>query len=132
MKSVSSEDLDLSPEESKEIVQLLARKRSIKDYESMSEDRLLDAIISSKPAKKFDKLKFLKARIREIEREFKKAKHKFSKSIKDEIRKNLYEIKNKKNIFKYGTKKTGKSLDKSEIFLFKTKKYYDNGDDEYK
>ena len=37
MKSVSLEDLDLSPEESKEIVELLARKRGIKDYESMSE-----------------------------------------------------------------------------------------------
>ena len=52
MKSVSLEDLSLSPEESKEIVELLARKRGIKDYESMSEDRLLDAIISSKPLRK--------------------------------------------------------------------------------
>ena len=52
MKSVSLEDLSLSPEESKEIVELLARKRGIKDYESMSEDRLLDAIISSKPVRK--------------------------------------------------------------------------------
>ena len=124
MKSVSLEDLDLSPEESKEIVELLARKRGIKDYESLS-------IILSKPAKKFEESKFLKARIREIEREFKKSKHKLSKSIKDEIRKNLYEIKNRKNLFKYGTKNTEKSLDELENFLFKTKKYYDK-DDEYK
>ena len=124
MKSVSLEDLDLSPEESKGIVELLARKRGIKDYESLS-------IILSKPAKKFEESKFLKARIREIEREFKKSKHKLSKSIKDEIRKNLYEIKNRKNLFKYGTKNTEKSLDELENFLFKTKKYYDK-DDEYK
>ena len=71
--------LDLSPEELKEVVELLARKRGIKDYESMSDDRLLDAIISSKPVKKFEMLKFLEARIREIEREFKKSRHKLPK-----------------------------------------------------
>ena len=70
MKSVSLEDLDLSPEESKEIVELLARKRGIKNYESMSDDRLLDAISSSKPTKTFKIPKFLKVRIREIEIEF--------------------------------------------------------------
>ena len=99
MKSVLLEDLDLSPEGSKEIVELLARKRGIKDYESMSEDRFLEAIISSKPAKKCEKSKFIKARIREIEREFKKSKHKLSKPIRDEIRKNLYETKKEKSFY---------------------------------
>ena len=88
-KRILLEDLDLSPEESKEIVELLARKRGIKDYESM-------ANISSKPAKKCEKSKLLKARIREIEREFKKSKHNLSKPIRDEIRKNLYETKKEK------------------------------------
>ena len=51
MQSLSLGDLNLSSEESKEIVELLARKRSIKDYESMSKDKLLSAIISSKPVR---------------------------------------------------------------------------------
>ena len=42
----------------KEITQLLARKRGIKRYKSMPEDKLLDAIILSKPVKKSKKSKF--------------------------------------------------------------------------
>ena len=34
-------DLELSSEELKQIAKLLARKRGIKDYKSMSEDKLL-------------------------------------------------------------------------------------------
>ena len=132
MKSVSLEDLDLPPEESKEIVELLARKRGINNYESMSDDRLLDAISSSKPTKTFKIPKFLKVRIREIEIEFKKSKYKLPKLIRDKIRKNLYEIKGKKNSFNMRQKKTQKSLDELENFLFKTKKYYGYDDDEYK
>ena len=109
MKGVSLTDLNLSPEESKEIVELLARKRGIKDYESMSENRLSDANISSKPAKKSEKSKFLKARIGEIEREFKKSKYDLLKPIRDEIRRRLYEIKNRQNLFTVGTKKTEKN-----------------------
>ena len=45
-------DLDVSSEELNEIAKLLARKRVIKGYESMPEDRLLSAFISSKPIKK--------------------------------------------------------------------------------
>ena len=45
-------DLDVSSEELNEIAKLLARKRVIKVYESMPEDRLLSAFISSKPVKK--------------------------------------------------------------------------------
>ena len=70
----------------------------------MSNDRLLDAIISSKSEKMFKMSKFLKVRTREIEREFKKSKHKLPKLIRDEIRKNLDEIKSKKKIFKHEIK----------------------------
>ena len=98
----------------------------------MPEDRLLSAIISSKPAKKGKKPNFSKARIGKIEREFKKLKHKFSKKKRNEIRRNLYEIKNKKNLFTLGTEKTEKSLDDLQSFLSKTKKYYDHDDAEYK
>ena len=62
----------------------------------------------------------------------KKSKHKLSKLIRDEIRKNLYKIKNKKNFFNQEIKETQKNLDELENFLLKTKKYYDYDDDEYK
>ena len=74
MKSISLKDLSLSPEESKEILELLARKGGINDYESISRNRLLNVLISSKPARKGKKPKISKARIGEAEREFKKIK----------------------------------------------------------
>ena len=98
----------------------------------MPEDRLLSAIISSKPAKKSQKSKFSKTRIGNIEIEFHKLRHKFSKPKIREIRRNIYEIKNKKNLFMLGTKTIEKSLDELENFLSKTKKYYDHADAEYK
>ena len=108
MQSPSLRDLNLSSEELKEIAELLALKSGIKDYASMPEDRLLSAIISSKPAKKDKEPNFSKARIGKVEREFKKSKHKFSKSKRNEIRRKLYEIKSKTNLFTLGTKKTEK------------------------
>ena len=47
--SNSLKDLGLSSEELKEIATLLAKKRDIKDYKSMSEDELLSSFTSSKP-----------------------------------------------------------------------------------
>ena len=64
MQSTSLRVLNLSSEELKEIAELLARKRGIKDYESMSEDRLLNALILSKPAKKEKKPNFSKKKNR--------------------------------------------------------------------
>ena len=45
-------NLELSLEELKEIATLLAKKRDIKGYKSMSEDELLSSLTSSKPVKK--------------------------------------------------------------------------------
>ena len=133
MRSVLLRDLGLSSEESKEIAELLAQKRRIKNYERMSNDRLLNPLILSKPVKKGKKSGLLKARMGEVKREFKKSKHKLSKPIRDEIRRDFYERKSRKNLFTLGTKKTEKkSFDELEIFFSKTKKYYDYDDDEYK
>ena len=52
-------DLDLSLEELKEIAKLLARKRGTKGYKNMSEDKLLSALISSKPVKRMKSQKQL-------------------------------------------------------------------------
>ena len=65
-------DLGLSSEEFKETVKLLVEERGIKGYKSRSEDRLLSALISSKPANKSKKpeITFSKARIDNIRKEF--------------------------------------------------------------
>ena len=75
---------DLSPNESK----LIERIRAIKNYESMSEDELLSALIASKPVKKsennFDdtkpKINLSKPRTEKIR--INDSRHKFSKSKK--------------------------------------------------
>ena len=78
MLNPSLKDLNLSTEELKEIVKLLARKRAIKGHKSMSNDRLLDALILSKPVEKGKKPNFSKARIEKIRKEFNESRHKFS------------------------------------------------------
>ena len=121
--------LNLSPKELKAIVKI----RGIKGYKSMSEDELLSALISSNPVKKSEKnfddtiptINFSKPRIEKIRKEFNESRHKFSKSKINEIRRNLYEIGNKKNIF-------APNLLELEESLFKLKKYYDYDDTEYK
>ena len=132
MQSLSLRDLKLSSEELKEIAKLLARKRGIKDHENMPKDRLLSALISSKPVKTCEKPNFSKARIGKIKREFNKSRHRFFKSNIKEIRRNLYEIKNKKNIFVLVTGEIERNLDELEKNLSKIKKYYDHDDAEYK
>ena len=105
MRSLSLRDLKLSSKESKEIAELLARKRGIKGYKNMREDKLLNALTSSKPVKKYEKPNFSKARIGKIEKKFNELKYRFSKSKIKEISRNLYEIRIKKNLFVLGTKK---------------------------
>ena len=60
MQSPSLRDLNLLPEELKEIAKLLAQKRGIKSYKSMPKDRLLSILILSKPVKKGESQTFLK------------------------------------------------------------------------
>ena len=81
MVNPSLKDLDPSSEKLKEITKLLAQKRGIKGYKSMSEERLLSTLISSKPVKKSEKPKinFSKASIEKIRKEFNESRHKFSK-----------------------------------------------------
>ena len=47
--------LELSSEELKEIATLLAKKRNIKGYKSMSEDRLISALKESESLKQSEK-----------------------------------------------------------------------------
>ena len=90
MKRVSLKDITLSPEESKDIAELLAQKRGIKDYENLFNDKLLDALKVSENENK--------TRIEKRREEIKKLQHKFSRQELKEIKKNLYEIENKKGL----------------------------------
>ena len=106
MLNPSLKDLNPSSEELKEIAKLLAKKEVLKN-ERMSEGRLLSAIKSSESVKKseknFDdtkpKINFSKPRIEKIRKKFNDSRYKFSKLKINEIRRNVYEIKNKKILF---------------------------------
>ena len=80
--------LNLSPKE----LNVIAKMRGIKGYKSMSEDEPLSALNLSE-------INFSKARIEKIRKEFNESRHKFSKSKISEIRRNLCDVENEKNLF---------------------------------
>ena len=104
MNSLSLKNIFLSPEESKDIAELLAQKRCIEDYENISNDELYDALRASENENYI--------RIAKIREEIKKLHHKFSRQEIKEIKKTLYEIENKKG--RSTSKKTRKYLNKLE------------------
>ena len=90
MENLNLGDLYLSKEESKDIIEFLAKKRNIKNYKSKSSDELFKAL------KKQFKNKIIIDTIRE---ELKDLSYKLSRSDLKEIKKNLYNIE-KRNKFK--------------------------------
>ena len=91
--------------------------RRIKDYNNMSEERLLSVLSESELAKS----NLNNSRVKEIRRDFNKLKVRFLKTETKEIGKILYEIESKlKNLFEL------------EENLSKLKKYYDYDDVKYK
>ena len=111
-------DLKLSLEELKAI----AKIRGIKGYKSMSKDELLSALTPSKRVKKGKKPKrsFYKVRIEKIRKEFNESRYKFSKLRAKEIRKNVFEIENKKNPSESKIKEIERYLTELEENLSKT------------
>ena len=88
MADIKLEDLYLSKEELKYIIQLVAKKRNIKNYKSKSSDRLY---------KIFKKQSKNKKRIDDIRNELKDPTYNISKSKSKDIKKSLYNIE-KRNI----------------------------------
>ena len=88
-------------------LKIIEENKAIRGYKSMPEDRLLSALKAAESLKEneknFDgtkpKINFSKPRIEKIRREFNESRHKFSKLIINETRRNLDEIKNEKNLF---------------------------------
>ena len=122
MNSTLLKNLFLSPEESRDLAEFLAQKRGIIDYWNMSNDELSRALKESKNKNK--------TRIDEIREEIKELGHRLSRKELKEIKKNLYEIENKKGCLK--SKKAKKYLDKLEERIYKLNKYYDYDDVKYR
>ena len=97
-------DLKLSKEDSRDIIELLTKKRNIKNYKRKSDDKLLQAIKENNTPKKQPKTK---KRIDSIRENFKNLSYKLSKSELKEIKNNLYNIEKTKQ---FDSKKTNKNL----------------------
>ena len=95
MENLNLADLKLSEEESRDIIEFLARKRNIKTYKRKSNDKLLQAINENKNNQQQSKNK---ERIDIIREELKDLNYKLSRSELKEIKKNLYNIE-KRNQF---------------------------------
>ena len=123
MRPVLLKNLILSPEQSRDLAELLAQRRGINDYENISNDNLLGALMASEND----------TRIEEIREEIKKLEHKFSRQEVKEIKKNLYEIEKEKRKKGLSTsKKAEKYLNKLEERIYKLNKYYNYDDAEYR
>ena len=86
MDSIKLGDLYLSEEESKDIIELLAKKRNIKNYKSKSSDKLYNI---------FKKQSKNKKRIDDIKEELKNPTYNILKSESKDIKRNLYNIEKK-------------------------------------
>ena len=95
MEDIKLADFNLSQEESRDIIEFLARKRNIKNYKRKSSNELLQAIKENKNNKQQSKNK---KRIDDIREDLKDLSYKLSRSELKEIRKNLYNIE-KRNQF---------------------------------
>ena len=124
--NLNLKDLKLSKEDSRDIIELLAKKRNIKNYKRKSDDKLLQAIKENNTSKKQPKNK---KRIDSIREDFKNLSYKLSKSELKEIKNNLDNIEKTKQ---FDSKKTSKRLNDLEKKLIELKKYHNHDDDEYR
>ena len=120
MANIKLGDFYLSKEESKDIIELLAKKRNIKNYKSKSSDRLY---------KIFKKLSKNKKGIDDIREELKTPKYNILKSELKNIKRNLYNIEKQRKI---SLKKPSNYLDELDKRILKLGKYHDYDDYKYK
>ena len=89
MANIKLEDLYLYKEESRDITELLAKKRNIKNYKSKSSDRIYHILKKQSKNKK---------RIDDIREELKNPKYNISKSESKDIKRNLHNIEKQRKI----------------------------------
>ena len=107
MDNLNLKDLKLSKEDSRDIIELLVKKRNIKNCKRKSNDKLLQAIKENKTPKQPKN----KKRIDSIGEDLKNLSYKLSKSGLKEIKNNLYNI---EKIKQFDSKKTNKRLNELE------------------
>ena len=120
MANIKLGDLYLSKEESKDIIEFLAKKRNIKNYKSKSSDKLYNI---------FKKQSKNKKRIDDIREELKNPTYSILKSESKDIKKNFYNIEKQRKI---SSKKTSKYLDELDKIILKLDEYHDYDYYEYK
>ena len=89
MANIKLEDLYLSKEESRDIIELLAKKRNIINYKTRSSDKLYNI---------FKKQSKNKKRLDDIRQELKNSKYIISKRELENIKKNLYDIEKQRKL----------------------------------
>ena len=100
MEDLKLKDLNLSLEESRYIIEFLARKRNVNNYKRKSNDELLQSEKQEKS--KNNQQQQIKSknkeRIEVIREQFKELAYKLSKSELKEIKRRLYMVENKKGL----------------------------------
>ena len=110
----------------------IAKMRRIKNYKNMSKEKLLSALDESeRNSIERSVNNFNHDRIKKIREDIDKLTDRFLKPKIKEIRRNLYEIENKKNLSKSKIKEIEQNLVELEESLFKLNMYYDYDDDKY-
>ena len=125
--NIKLQDLDLSLEEERDIIELIARKRNIKNYKRKLTNELLQTVKENKGNQKQSKNK---KRIDYIRDRLKDLSYKLSRSELKEIKKNLYNIEKRKQ---FNSKRANKYLDELDKKILKLDRYPQDYDDyEYK
>ena len=88
MANIKLGDLYLSKEESKDIIEILSKKRNIKNYKSKSSDKLYN--IFKKQSKNKNKIDDI--------RELKNPTYNISRSESKDIKKNIYNIEKQRKL----------------------------------
>ena len=128
MEDLNLADLNLSLEESRDIIEFLAKTRNIKNYKRKSSNELLHAIKENNQQQKIKSKN--KKRIDTIREELKESSYKLSRSELKEIKKKLYNIE-KRNQFE-SKKKNKRYLDELDKKILKLDKYHYHNDFEYR
>ena len=98
MENLNLADLNLSLEESRDIIEFLAKKRNNKNYKRKSSNELLLAIKENKNNQQQKIKSKNKKRIDVIREELEELSYKLSKNELKEIKRNLYNIKKRNQI----------------------------------
>ena len=117
---------NLSLNELKQITEM----RRIKERKNLSKEILLSALDESESSGSVSS--FDNARIKKIREDFNKLRDRFLEPKIKQIRRNLYETENKKNLSNSKIKEIEQNLIELEESLFKLNKNYDYIDIEYK